>query len=316
MKNIHRLRYCKMSSNTIPSIGALQAFRQAAVHLSFRRAADDLGLSPSAVSHQIRGLEALLGVRLFARTPHAVQLTSAGETYLEAVVLALDQLTLAGQNLLDRSNRGRHELRVSALPFFASTILLPHLAQLTDYYAGLHLRLEATHQYADFDASDVDVAIRYGKERTSGLRYEAILDVASMPVCSPSLASQISKLSDLDGHTLIHVSVQPESWSKWLAERKIGSLNQYRALWVDSVPAAIEAAEHGLGIALAMHPLVCAREGFGDRLIAPFTPSKKENTYYLVMRSEQVGDRRILAFRKWLKAAVAASCHTQSPPSL
>ncbi len=304
-----------MTSNAIPSIGALQAFRQAAAHLSFRRAADDLGLSPSAVSHQIRGLEAQLGVRLFARTPHAVQLTSAGETYLEAVVLALDQLTLAGQNLLDRSNRGRHELRVSALPFFASTILLPHLAQLNDYYAGLHLRLEATHQYADFDASEVDVAIRYGKEKSSGLKFEAILDVASMPVCSPSIASQISDLSDLQGHTLIHVSVQPESWSKWLTERKMEALDQYRTLWVDSVPAAIEAAEHGLGIALAMHPLVCARDGFGERLIAPFAPSKKENTYYLVMRSEQAADRRILAFRKWLKAAIATSCHTASPPS-
>lgn len=290
---------------TLPPIAALLAFERAAAYLSFRRAAHELGLSPSAVSHQIRGLEERFGVRLFARAARSVRLTAAGERYQQAVAQALGQLDEAGRDLLGLAADARQELRVSALPFFTSTVILPALGKLERYLPGLALRLETTHQYADFDSSGVDVAIRFGRERASGLRFEPLVSVRSLPVCAPAVAQALAEPADFARSVLIHVSVQPRAWPTWLDSVGLGGLKPRGELWVDSVPAALEAAEHGLGVALAMHPLIHGRSGFGLTLRAPFAPSGGLSTFHLVMRPEQAQDRRIAAFRRWLKAAVA-----------
>jgi len=305
MKYTHLLEWQAGTLQTLPPITALLAFERAAAHLSFRRAARDLGLSPSAISHQIRGLEARFGVRLFARDARSVRLTPAGEQYLQAVAAALGQLDEAGRNLRGHGVGGRRELRVSALPFFTSTVILPALSELERYYPRLTLRLETTHQFADFDSTGVDVAIRFRRERATGLRFEPLLEVRSLPVCAPTLAGSLAKPADLAGAVLIHVSAQPRAWPTWLAAAGLPDITPDGELWVDSMPAALEAAEHGLGIALAMHPIICGRSGFGQTLVAPFPPSGGANSFYLVMRPEQAQDRRIIAFRRWLKAAVA-----------
>ncbi len=290
---------------TLPSITALLAFERTARHLSFRKAAKDLGLSPSAISHQIRGLEERFGVSLFHRTTRTIRLSPAGTRYLQTVTEALEQLQEAGRELLGEGLGVRGELRVSALPFFTSTVILPALSSLAQHQPGLTLRLDATHQYADFESAGVDVAIRFGREHSAGLKFESLVEVRSQPVCTPNIAASITQPSSLKAATLIHVSAQPKAWHTWL--RAIGEpdLVPRADLWVDTVSAALEAAEHGLGVALGMHPLIRGRPGFGQTLVAPFPPSGTANAFHMVIKRERATDRRIIAFREWLKLAVA-----------
>src|SRR6059058_2653889 len=145
----------------IPPLTALLAFERAASQLSFRRAARDLALSPSAISHQTRGLEMLFGVKLFVRGARSVRLTADGERYLAKVSSALAALQEAGREMLRHRRDGSGELWISALPFFTSTVLIPALADFKRRNPATTLRVEATHQYADFNSSPVDVAIRY-----------------------------------------------------------------------------------------------------------------------------------------------------------
>ena len=305
MKIIHpSLLRDRFNPLSIPSTTALLAFKEAATHQSFRKAAELLGLSPSAVSHQIRGLEARFGVRLFARSTRAVSLTEAGRDYLVEVKVALATLAAAGDTVRSLSSVHHAALRVSALPFFSSTVILPWLGQLEDFCPGLSLKLAATHDYADFDGVGVDVAIRYGKRRAAGLRFEKLIDVQYVPVCTPELAGTIAQPSGLADKILIQLTAQPHAWPAWLAASAHPQFKPKRELWVDSVPAALEAAEHGLGVALALHPLIAAREGFGQSLVAPFPPAGSSGTFYLVTRSEQFHDRRIIGFRAWLNYAL------------
>ncbi|WP_315834213.1 LysR substrate-binding domain-containing protein [Bradyrhizobium prioriisuperbiae] len=306
MKSAHP--YPVVALRSIPPLAALQAFERAATQLSFRRAARDLALSPSAISHQIRGLEAQFGVKLFVRGARSVRLTAEGERYLEQVSAALTALDGAGRELMTRRRADRHELWVSSLPFFTSTVLLPALPDFHRRHPDLTLRIEATHQYADFNSSGVDVAIRYGREQATGLKFEPLVEVNALPVCAPSvIKAGLRTPADLSRHVLIHLISQPQSWPRWLGEMGLADLQPRGHLWLDTVPAALEAAEHGLGVTLAMAPLIRRRPGFGSKLIAPFkVQAGFREKLYLVSRPEQARDRRISALRRWIVDAVRA----------
>jgi LysR family transcriptional regulator, glycine cleavage system transcriptional activator len=274
--------------------------------LSFRRAARDLALSPSAISHRIRGLEAQFGVKLFVRGARSVRLTADGERYLAKVSLALAALQEAGRDMLRHRRDSGGELWISALPFFTSTVLIPALPEFKRRNPGLVLRIEATHQYADFNSSRVDVAIRYGREHSAGLKFEPLIEVKGLPVCAPALIKGgLRKPEDLSSQVLIHLTSQPRAWPVWLKEAGIPQMTPRGHLWLDSVPAMLEAAEHGLGLTLAMAPLIKARPGFGKKLVAPFDlETSPSETIYLVSRTEQARDRRIGALRRWIVDAV------------
>jgi LysR family glycine cleavage system transcriptional activator len=291
----------------IPPLTALLAFERAATQLSFRRAARDLSLSPSAISHQIRGLEAQFGVKLFVRGARSVRLTADGERYLAKVAVALATLQDAGRDMLQHRRSALSELWISSLPFFTSAVLLPALPDFKRRHPDLTLRIEATHQYADFNSSRVDVAIRYGREHSTGLKFEPLLTVKGLPVCAPALVRQgLRTPEDLSREVLIHLTTQPRSWPAWLKEAGLSHLVPRGHLWLDSVPAMLEAAEHGLGVTLAMAPLIKTRPGYGKRLVAPFAfEGAYHETIYLVSRTEQARDRRIGAVRKWIMEAVA-----------
>ncbi|MHC2331260.1 LysR substrate-binding domain-containing protein [Bradyrhizobium sp. USDA 4454] len=291
----------------IPPLTALLAFERAATQLSFRRAARDLSLSPSAISHQIRGLEQQFGSKLFVRGARSVRLTEDGERYLAKVSVALATLQEAGRDMMRQRSEAGGELWISSLPFFTSAVLLPALPEFRRRHPQLTLRIEATHQYADFNGSRVDVAIRYGREHAAGLKVEPLVEVKGLPVCTPArVKAGLRAPADLAREVLIHVTTQPRAWPTWLKEAGLPHLAPRGHLWLDSVPAMLEAAEHGLGVALAMAPLIKARPGFGKKLVAPFAfePLHSE-TIYLVSRTEQARDRRIAAVRRWISDAVA-----------
>ncbi|WJR77814.1 LysR substrate-binding domain-containing protein [Bradyrhizobium sp. NP1] len=303
MNIAHPYEAAESGSRTLPPLNALLAFERAAAHLSFRRAARELSLTPSAISHQIRGLEAQFGAKLFVRGTRSVRLTLDGERYLEKVSVALTALRQASREL-QRHDGG--ELWISSLPFFTSTVLLPALSDFRRRHPGLTLRIEATHSYADFNNSRVDVAIRYGREQAAGLKLEPLVAVTGLPVCAPALVKGgLRRPADLSDQILIHLTTQPASWPNWLKGAGV-TVTPRGHLWLDSVPAMLEAAEHGLGVTLAMAPLIKARPGFGTRLVAPFDATGgRGETIYLVSRTEQVRNRRIAAVRRWIADAVA-----------
>jgi LysR family glycine cleavage system transcriptional activator len=307
MNEIHPFQTPDAPLRAIPPLTALLAFERAAAQLSFRRAARDLSLSPSAISHQIRGLEAQFGVKLFVRGARSVRLTADGERYFANVSVALAALQDASRDMLRHRRDIGSELWISALPFFTSTVLIPALPDFKRRNPATTLRIEATHQYADFNASRVDVAVRYGREHSTGLKFEPLVAVSGLPVCAPALVKGgLRSPKDLSREVLIHLTTQPRAWPAWLKEAGIPEITPRGHLWLDSVPALLEAAEHGLGVTLAMAPLIKARPGFGKKLVAPFAfEAAPSETIYLVSRTEQARDRRIAAVRRWIVEAVA-----------
>lgn len=314
MKAIHSSGMAGDRTTSLPPMAALRAFERAGALLSFQEAADTLAISPSAVSHQIRCLEVRLGAPLFVRNQRSVRLTPHGERYLTAVRKALAILSEAGRELMERDIGPTAALHISSLPFFTSTVLIPSLAVFERSNPGLTLHIDTTHQHADFETSRVDIAIRYGRRRATGLRFEPLVDVYGLPVYAPKSARHLLRApTDLAQHVLIAVEAQPGSWPAWFKCAGLDDLKPKGVLWVGSVPTALEAAEHGLGVALAMYPLINSRKGFGDTLVAPFAPPKTSmETIYLVTRPQQSRTKRITAFRRWISGAVARASTKQS----
>ncbi len=292
-------------ADDLPPTSALRAFARAAETLSFTDAADDLHLSPSAVSRQIQALEAHLGVALFRRLNPGLELTPAGRRYLDSVRRALGELRRARAELtMPRSGA----LRVSALQSFTEAWLIPHLAEFERAHPGIELHVEATLRYADFDRDPVDVAIRFGTGPWAGLHGEPLVDLVYFPVCRPSLVDGDPPLrvpSDLARHTLIHISQVPDAWADWLREAGVERLAPVRHVTYDHVSIALSAAEAGQGVALCA-TLLCERRLAEKRLCVPFDVGvRSESTYHLVCRPEGLDDARIVALRDWLVEELA-----------
>jgi LysR family glycine cleavage system transcriptional activator len=294
---------------SLPPLSALEAFDRAAAHLSFLRAAKELGITPSAVSHRIRSLEQKCGVRLFARAGRAVKLTQAGEKYLKNVRAALEALGQASRNLQSQDG-GIPDIRISALPFFTSAVLLPALGDFRKRFPHARLHIEATNDYADFDRAGVDAAIRYGRERPAGLRFDPLTEISIVPVCTPEIARRMRSPEDISRQPLIHLTVQPAAWPQWLTQAGLGEPSSRMDLWFDNVLTALDAAEGGHGVVLAMYPLIKTRKGFGRSLVIPFNlPSQKGGVFHLAYRSEDARTKRIVVLRRWLIDAVKNITH-------
>jgi LysR family transcriptional regulator, glycine cleavage system transcriptional activator len=289
----------------LPPIAFLRAFSRAAQTLSFKEAAADLNLSPSAVSRQIQSLEAHLGIALFRRLNPGLEITDAGRRYLETVDRVLAELRRAQQGFRVTPSG---PLRVSALESFTESWLIPHLADFERAHPGIELRIEATLRYADFDCDPVDVAIRFGVGPWDDLHSEPIVDLTYFPVCSPTLLAGEEPLrepADLRGHTIIHVSQTPNAWTEWLREAGFATLRPRRDLTYDHLAIALSAAESGHGVALSSE-FLCAQRLATGRLCAPFPLRvRSASTYHLVCRPEGLEDPRIMALRDWLVEALA-----------
>src|SRR5215831_11134635 len=212
----------------LPPIAFLRAFSRAAETLSFKEAAADLNLSPSAVSRQIQSLETHLGVALFRRLNPGLEITDAGRRYLETVNRVLGELRRAQEGFTVPPSG---PLRVSALESFTASWLIPHLADFERAHPGIELQIEATLRYADFDRDPVDVAIRFGAGPWADLHSEPIVDMAYFPVCSPALLRGDPPLRDpaeLRSRTLIHVSQTPDAWRGWLKHAGLADLQPVR----------------------------------------------------------------------------------------
>lgn len=281
----------------LPPTAALRAFEAAARHLNVTRAAEEIGLTHGAVSHQIRELEARLGVRLFEREPRGLSLTAAGDTYRRFVEEALAQLR-DGAAAVARHGRGR-VLTVSVSPNFAHKWLVPRLGRFLEAHPDIDLRLSASMRHVDFRGGDIDVAVRHGDGNWPALDVTKLCDERIFPVCSPALGASIRGIAGLTGHTLLH-DRDPVAWRDWLARFGVVAPEPPRGPVFDQASLAIDAAVSGQGIALARSALVALDLAAG-RLVRPVAEATDAPfAYWIVCPPQTARTPSIARFRAWL----------------
>lgn len=296
------------ASEALPSMASLQAFSAAARSLSFAAAARKLGRTPSAISHAVRDLEFRLGVPLFERVGRAVRLTKAGADYVEAVDAALTKLGEAAQSLRTRTED--HIVRISALPFFTSAVLLPNLNRFEARNPGYELRIETSNAYADVANGEVDIAIRFGRRQREGLYRKPLIKVTGQPIASPDYLANAPKLDcaeDLTAHALIHVRPNGDAWPDWAAAQGLEALQGKTSLVFDSILGALDAVKAGRGIALSMAPLIETYPGYGHAFVPVLSPGARRGlSYDFVCRRISRDDRKIQRVLAWLEESLAA----------
>jgi len=287
----------------LPPTPALRAFEAAARHLNVTRAAEEIGLTHGAVSHQIRELEARLGVRLFEREPRGLALTPAGETYRRFVEEALARLR-EGAAAVARQRTGR-VLTVSVSPNFAHKWLVPRLGRFLDAHPDIDLRLSASVRHVDFRGGDIDVAVRHGDGHWPALDVTKLCDERLFPVCSPALAGRIDGVAALAGHTLLH-DRDPAAWRGWLARFGVAAPEPPRGPVFDQASLAIDAAVAGQGVTLARSALVAFDLAAG-RLVRPVAEATDAPfAYWIVCPPQTARAPAIARFRAWLLEQAAA----------
>lgn len=287
----------------LPSLNGLRTFEAAARHQSCARAAAELQVTRTAVSHQIIRLEQQLGVRLFIRGARGLALTADGAGYLPEVRAAFANLRAATDNLL-RSRRKR-VLMVGATPTLAAKWLLPRLASFLAGHPGIDVRVNASMRLVDLAREGMDLAIRYGRGRWPGLRAERLsMSDDFFPVCSPTLLRGPVPLrtpADLASHTLLYVEYERYEWQSWLDAAGVPGVVK-NGLTFDVAYMALQAAIVGLGVALGYRPYVAADIAAG-RLAAPFEmfmPAAAGFDAYVVYSEATVLTPDASVFRDWL----------------
>jgi len=286
----------------LPPLNSLRAFEAAARHLSFNRAAEELNVTPSAVSHQIRQLEEYLGKRLFDRPTRRVELTPEGRAYLQPVQSALDLIRAATKRV--RTDPQTSILTVSVAPSVASGWLVQRLAVFQLRHPDIEVRLTTSTDVVDLSRSrDIDVGIRFGNGEWKGLRSHRLMGVHLVPVCSPSLTRGENALKtpqDLGRVNLLHALPRLGDWRSWLLAAGVSGVNPDRGPKFQDMSLAIDAAVAGLGVAIAERRFVAEHIRAG-RLTIPFDISLPESAgYYLVYPASREDDAAIQAFRDWI----------------
>ncbi|WP_114947409.1 LysR substrate-binding domain-containing protein [Microvirga calopogonii] len=292
----------------LPVLSSLRAVEAAGRHLSFSRAADELLITQSAVSHHVRKVEEELGVSLFIRQARSIALTPDGAKFLLYLSEALD-LMAKGADEIRRS--GRRTLRVSLLASFATHWLIPRLARFTESHPDIDLILEPSTRTVDFASEQIDLAIRYGRGGWSGTQAQKFLAESISPVCSPSFPNQGEIPADpreLSKHPLLlSFSNAPFEWEVW-SERAGVDLTSARSLMLHDYNIVIQAALDGQGIAMGRHNLIAdhLRRGALIEFCKDFRVSE-EIGYWIVMPEHPKHQAKI--FARWLTTEALTSMH-------
>jgi LysR family glycine cleavage system transcriptional activator len=300
---------------SIPGTRALRTFVAAGRHLNFTRAADELALTPAAVSYQIKEIEEQLGIQLFLRSSRSIRFTDAGTILHEAATEALDQLSRA-MTRIRRLSRGMAQLKVSVDPQVATKWLMSRVDQFRKLHPTIDLRFDVAYELRDFELDDIDVAIRFGAGKYPGLMADRLFENVIVPVCSPRLLNldrPLKEPRDLVHHTLAHIEwsrpgVTWPNWYQWMAAAGIADFDDSRIIVFERSSDALQAALSGDAVALADFAMV-ANDLSEGRLIRPFELSIRvpsEFAYFLVYPKETALDPRITAFREWILGETAS----------
>lgn len=290
----------------LPPLNGLRAFEAAARHLSFSRAADELFVTPAAISHQIKGLEEFLGVTLFRRMVRTVILTDAAQSVLPLVTEAFDKLADAAERLKITEHTG--VLTVTTAPTFGAKWLLQHITAFSEAYPEISVRLDARLDLVDFERDGVDVAIRLGSGDYPGMRVERLFAERVVPVCHPKFLEGPDRLQtpeDLRQVTLLHVDWGKMTgplpdWQMWLTSAGIDDVDYKKGPSFTVESMAIAAAVRGSGVALASTYAV-EEELANGQLVIPFPRALTPEAAYWLVAPERTADHpKVKAFREWI----------------
>ncbi len=288
---------------TLPPLTALQAFHAAGLAGSFAEAARTLSVTPSAISHQIRGLEEWMGTPLFRRAARHAVLTRDGKALFREIDAAFARIRNSATKL--RGKQGSVSLRISALPLFTNAWLIPRLERFERSYPGIALSIDTTNRIVDLQRERIDIAIRNLRRPTPGVIVKKLLDIRPLPLCTPKLAEQLKSPADLVRHTLIHNSARSDSWPRWLKVAGFGGLKAKGNLTFDTMPAALEAAARGRGVVMGMDPIVWEASE-ARLLVKPFRERVPgDSSYYVAYRRSDRVRPEVIAFVTWLEREMA-----------
>lgn len=286
----------------LPSFAGLRAFDAAARHLSFRDAAEELCVTQSAISHQIRGLEEFLGCKLFLRGHNRVDLSPTGESYLKEVSILLDGLEAASRRAVEAEGAGR--LAVQATPAFAVRWLLPRLERFTELCPQGAISISTGLPPTEFSRGDFDVVIHWGSEKVAGARIDPFFTSPRFPVASPRMIERFGHPSHpaaLRDFPLLRDEVE-DGWSEWFRNAGIPPQEHPTAPSFAHCELVLNAAESGLGVALAYGRLV-SRELAEGILVKLFDIVSGPFLIYSVACLEHRSDEPLIAaFRDWIIA--------------
>ena len=292
------------SLNRYPLV-ALRAVEAAGRLGGLAKAADELGVTVGAVSQHIRKVEAQLGRSVFERTPRGLRPTAAGALLLDSLTRGFHEI---GRAVAAAEARPSAILTISVAPVLASKWLVPRLTRFYATHPGLGLRLDATSDLVDLDASDVDAGVRVGTGPWPNVRAEKLAGLLLFPVCSPALAERIHGLDDLDGVPIIKDHGSPARWATWLAGQGAPGRGVGPGPIYSDAGLCLEAAIAGQGLAMAW-PTLAADALKSGVLRAPF-PRRVATAefYWLVTSALRAPSANVRAFAGWLRAELAADC--------
>ena len=281
----------------LPPLNSLRLFEASARLLSFKNAAEELLLTPSAVSHGIQSLEDWLGAPLFLRTTKGLVLSEAGSTYIPIVRQALDLLASGSAKIVNKHSLG--QLSISAAPTFGSRWLLPRLHKFRELHPDIHIVIDTSHARAELSDAGVDLAIRMGRGSWQGVIADKLVAEEMVPVCAPSICDRVRDLADIEQAPLIHVTSASEDWAAWANETGRAAPDPAKGLRFDTIHMAFQAACQGLGVVIGRKPLVNAELASGS-LVEVWEPVFSSTSYWLVGAESRADDPRIVAFRSWI----------------
>lgn len=285
----------------LPPLNALRAFDAAARHSSFKAAAAELFVTPTAISHQVRQLEAYLGVRVLDRTPRSVSLTSAGAELYEAAAAGFADISRVVSRL--RKGPTPVTLTLSATTGFLSQWLVPRLDEVRRLLPDIEFRLHAGNAPVVLKAGEVDVAIRYGRGPFPGAEATVLKRDTFAPVCSPRL--KLTRASDLRRAKLIHIDGQrvprpPPTWARWCAEAGVTGVDTEAGIRFTDGLHAVQAALAGQGVAIVSRVLVADALSAG-LLSQPFVEVLRGETYHFVCAPGLSSRADVVALREWFQ---------------
>lgn len=281
----------------LPSLKFLRTFQIAASRLSFKAAAEELFITPSAVSHQIKTLEEQLGVALFDRGAHSLTLTEGGRNYLQHMDAMFSRLETVTEQLQARYGRGVVRLHIT--PFFATEMLLPKLTSLLEAQPDTDIHINTVHALESHPA-EADISIVVNAAPEDGLSCHKLFSQAFVPACSPALLARapIKSVADLNRHTLIVHEARRDGWDRW-ADSLGAELRPKKIIRFDTMTAAAQAAEHGVGIALVSSRLGNDRFQQGSLVKLFDTELQTGESYFLLLRPEDESRPDIQALTQW-----------------
>ena len=286
---------------TLPSLQALEAFEASARQRSFTRAAAELHVTQGAVSRQVQGLEAQVGLPLFHRIRQRIVLTPAGEAYLAKVRPALDRLEAATLELQAFKGAGG-VLNLAILPTFGTKWLIPRIPAFSAKHPEVLVNFTTRIQAFDFEEEpDLDAAIHYGEGHWPGALVDPLMEERVIAVCAPHLAGDLRQPADVAGHTLLQLINRPQGWEEWLAAASAPGVDGRRGPRFESHLMVIQAALAGLGLAVLPDFLVVDELAAG-RLVEPFPglAAKSRRAYWLAYPERNKELPALTAFRAWL----------------